>query len=398
MATKKMSSERKRELRALAQIMNKQNVVSIPITQALLECFDVVITSEEAGYLLKMGNEPHTREGLASLSDLSEARFDSFLHRLLARGLIESSIDENGRERFRLPAILPGWFENYLSDGKSSPESKEFAGRAHRYIESFSKYNIFPFRSLLNRMPAVSKTATSIAIPTQSSRAKKTVTIDVDQAVHVPLTKVYPSWDVVEILDRHGDSNKICVIHCFCRHSRRLTGEPCRFDIPSESCITVGKHAGHLARYGMGRLISRNEALEIIKQAEEKGAVHQLYYERHDIGQPEIAICNCCWDCCGVLGPYNRGILPASVKSFYYSEISDSSLCKSCGVCERYCPANAITMVNERPRLNTERCIGCGQCEIKCPNGVFTLRYREREVFLPVQKKSKVRLGSQHVD
>jgi ferredoxin len=398
MAKKKMSSERKRELRALAEAMNRQNLVPVPITQALLECFDLIITSEEAGYLLKMGNELHTRGELAVLSDLDEGRFDSFLQRLLTRGLIESFFDEDGKEQFRLPGILPGWFENYLSDGKDNHESNEFARRALSYIESYSKYNVFPLRFILNRMPLVSKASTSIAIPLQSSEAKKTVTIDVDQAVDVPITKVYPTWDVLEILDRHGDSNDICVIHCFCRHSRRLTDEPCRFDVPSESCITVGEHAGYFARYGLGRLISKEEALEIIKQSEKKGVVHQLFYERHDMRRPEIAICNCCWDCCGTLGSYNRGILPTSVKSFYYSQISDVSLCDGCGVCERYCPVNAITMIAERARINQEICIGCGQCEIKCPRGVFRLHHRERVVFLPVQAKSKVRIASQEAN
>ena len=70
MAKKKMSSERKKELRALADVMNRQNTIPVPITQVLLECFDLVITSEEAGFLLKMGNETHTREELARLAPL----------------------------------------------------------------------------------------------------------------------------------------------------------------------------------------------------------------------------------------------------------------------------------------------------------------------------------------
>jgi ferredoxin len=396
MGAEKMSSERKRELRALAEVMNTQNLVPVPITQELLECFDVMISSEEADLLLKIGNETHSREGLASLSGLDEAEFGSRLRGLLTRGLTESFFDADGDECFQLPGILPGWFEHHLSDGKSSPEAREFAARAVRYIESFSKYNVFPLRYFLNRLPSVSKAPTCMGIPSQSGTARRTVVIDVDQGIPVAPTKVHPSWDVLEILDRHGDRNDICLINCFCRHSRRLIGDPCRFDIPSESCISLGIHAGYLSRYGLGRLISKRQAIEIVQEAEKKGAVHQLYYEKHDMSLPEIALCNCCWDCCGFLGSYNRGVVPASVRSFYCARISDLSLCKGCGVCERYCPSNAITLVDQKVRLKPKLCIGCGQCEIKCPRGVFRLHPSERNVLLPVQRKSKVRIRARN--
>ncbi len=394
MAAKEMASGRRKKLRALAEVMNKQNVVPIPITHALLECFDVVITTEEADFLLKVGNEPHTYEELTSLSGLEEKKFRPFLHRQLEKGLIEIYFDEDGKEHFQLPAIAPGWFEHHLSAGRDTPETREFARRVDNYIQSFSKYNIFPLRFFANRISITSKTARSIALPSQSCISKKTVTIDVDHEVDVPVTKVYPTWDVLELIEKYGDRNEICVIHCFCRHYHELIDEPCRFNIPSESCITIGKFTKYLAKYGLGRMISKEEALEIIKQAEKKGAVHQLFYEKEDMDLPEIAICNCCWDCCGVLGPYNRGTLPALVKSYYVSQVSDESSCDGCGRCEKYCPVNNISIIDKKVNIGSERCIGCGQCEIKCPNSVITLNYKEREVFLPIQKKSKLRITS----
>jgi len=43
-----------------------------------------------------------------------------------------------------------------------------------------------------------------------------------------------------------------------------------------------------------------------------------------------------------------------------------------CGDCYRYCPTDAITMVDFRdglkiPKVDSERCIGCGACEYICP-------------------------------
>ena len=58
------------------------------------------------------------------------------------------------------------------------------------------------------------------------------------------------------------------------------------------------------------KYIGKNHALEIIKATHDKGAIHQVFHEEENVETPEVAICNCCWDCCGVFGSYNRGILP----------------------------------------------------------------------------------------
>ena len=68
----KMSSEREKNLRSLAKLMNKQNVHSFPVTKPLLDCFDLVITPEENAFLLRMGTAPHTYQQVASLTDITK--------------------------------------------------------------------------------------------------------------------------------------------------------------------------------------------------------------------------------------------------------------------------------------------------------------------------------------
>jgi len=395
MGKTKMSSEREQNLRALAKLMNKQNVRPVPITKALLDCFEMAITPEENAFLLRMGREPHTYEEAASLSNLPEESFRPFFETQLEKGLIWPERTKEGEERFTLSPIFVGWFELYLSDGKETPDKKEFAHGVDRYFKSFKKINFFPLRNFLNyQCQRKSKSLQTIAAIKQPNETKKTVSIHVDRKLEVPATKVFPAKSVFELIEKYGDSNKIALVHCFCRQWRKMVNEPCRFDLPSEACIVIGDMTKYIVDYGIGRYISKEKALEIIQEVEEKGAVHQVFYEKEDINQPEIAICNCCWDCCGILGSYNRGILPLRLKSYYCSEISDDSLCLGCGACEKYCPVNAISLVDEKANIDTQKCIGCGQCALQCPEDAITLIFREREVILPLQKKSRARIAA----
>jgi formate hydrogenlyase subunit 6/NADH:ubiquinone oxidoreductase subunit I len=51
--------------------------------------------------------------------------------------------------------------------------------------------------------------------------------------------------------------------------------------------------------------------------------------------------------------------------------VFDITLCISCGLCARDCPAKAIVMVDvdgkKRPEFHSDRCIFCGLCAEVCP-------------------------------
>jgi Fe-S-cluster-containing hydrogenase component 2 len=52
----------------------------------------------------------------------------------------------------------------------------------------------------------------------------------------------------------------------------------------------------------------------------------------------------------------------------------------------------AISVKEEISFANPEKCIGCGQCELQCPEDVITMIPNEREVMLPLQKRSEARI------
>lgn len=390
-----MDKERLANLRALAHQMNKQNTTSIPVTHALLDCFDVVITPEENEFLLKIGRDPLNYQQISAFSELPEESFRAFLENLCKKGLIWTQYTEEEEELYVLPPILLGWFEVFLCNGADTPQKREFARRVDDLFHSWGKFNVFPLRSLWNfHTQKKSRSHRRVVIPQKTDEKVETIQVDVQEKIKIPETKIYPTKSVYELIEKYGDKNQIAVVHCFCRQWRKFMGEPCRFKHADESCIALGEITKYAVNYGIGRYISKQEALGIIEDVQKKGAIHQVFHEREDLDEPEIGICNCCWDCCGVIGSYSRGLIPLRNRSYYIAQIADESLCTGCGTCIKYCPVRAVSVVDKKSRIDETKCIGCGQCELQCPEGVIILAYEEREVALPLEKKSEARIKS----
>jgi ferredoxin len=395
MSTKKktLSKERLANLKALAIQMNNQNSHSLPVTRSLLDCFDVVITPQENEFLLKIGTDPLSYRDVSKLSELSEDAFRPFLKTLCEKGLIWTRYTKDGDELYELAPILLGWFEVFLSGGEDTPQKREFAHRVDDLFKSWGNFNVFPFRNLWNyHTKKKSISHKRVVIPQKETKKTETIQVDVQQPIIIRDTNIYPTQSVYELIEKYGDKNQIAVVHCFCRQWRKFKDEPCRFKHNEESCIVLGSITKYVVNYGIARYISKEEALNIITDVQKKGAIHQVYHEREDLDLPEVAICNCCWDCCGIIGSYNRGLLPFRARSYYVAKIANESECSGCGTCIKYCPVRAVSVVDKKARIDETKCIGCGQCELQCPEGVITLIYKEREVALPLVKKSKARI------
>jgi len=386
-------AEREQNLRKLAQMMNSRHRFPFPISKELVDCFDVALTSDEVEFLLRVGTEPLTRPELLARSGLREDLAEGLFEQLVKKGLLWSRAAGDKGEVFLLAGIMLGWFEVYLSDGQETPEKKEFAVRLDRLFRSFGKMNSFLMRALVNYKMRSLKPAQSIVAP-QITEPSGGRTIPVNRDIDAAPMKVYPARTVLQLVEKHGDASSIALVHCFCRHYHKLIGEACRFQQPPESCIVIGSLAHHAVTYGSAKYISKQEAKTLIQELEKKGAVHQVFHQEEDAEQPEIAICNCCWDCCGVFGSYNRGFLPLRFRSYFEARLADASLCSGCEMCVEYCPVQAIAMVAGKASINARKCIGCGQCELQCAEECIGMIPNERDVFLPLEKRSEPRINS----
>jgi NAD-dependent dihydropyrimidine dehydrogenase PreA subunit/DNA-binding Lrp family transcriptional regulator len=203
-------------------------------------------------------------------------------------------------------------------------------------------------------------------------------TIPVGEAIQVP-TEVM-AYERAEELVQAQD--RFTVAPCICRREKRLAGEGC--DKPLETCLSFGMGAEFYQRNGLGRAISKDEALEILRQAETAGLVLQPAN-----GKDAHFICACCGCCCGVLRSVKRYPNPASLVSTPFVAELNLETCQGCGTCTGRCQMEAVRLDDGKVVLDVDRCIGCGLCVTTCPTESLSLR-RKPESVQPLVPKNAV--------
>ena len=143
---------------------------------------------------------------------------------------------------------------------------------------------------------------------------------------------------------------------CSCRRSRLTHDEGCADD-PEGWCVAVGDMADYVVETQKdGRYISKEEALDIFRQAEENGFVHQI--TNIDGKNKIFAICNCNVNVCYALRTSQLFNTPNMSRSAYIAKVEKQN-CVACGKCVEACPAGAV-------KLGQKLCDKEG-CEITYP-------------------------------
>lgn len=179
-----------------------------------------------------------------------------------------------------------------------------------------------------------------------------------------PANEALPFAQVSAILDK---SRSFAVNQCICKKQMRLIGKGC--DKMQEVCMVLSETEGFFNHHPMGgRVITREEAGEIVRRAEENGLVHMT----GNVRDGHVFLCNCCGCCCLQLIAARFGVKD-TVNSHYYAVI-DPSLCTNCGTCsDRRCQVAAIETADGVRKVIRDKCIGCGLCASTCPSGAISI-------------------------
>ena len=197
--------------------------------------------------------------------------------------------------------------------------------------------------------------------------------IAVNETIERPADMVLPSRVVDHFIE---SASYHCVMNfCLCRESNQCKDYPREY-----GCIFLGEAVLKI-NPRLGRLVSKEEALEHARRCREAGLVHVIGRNKLDEiwlgagpGEKLMTICSCCPCCClwKVL-PEITPSIGAKVMRMPGVDVRVTDRCLGCGSCtEGVCFVEAIRLVDGRARIGPE-CRGCGRCVEVCPNEAIEL-------------------------
>jgi electron transport complex protein RnfB len=207
--------------------------------------------------------------------------------------------------------------------------------------------------------------------------------IPVGEAIPVDV-EVFPYEHAVQLIE---SAKSWGVRDCICRIQQKLVGKGC--DHPIEACLVFAPVEGAFQGQGPDRPLTKEQALEILRQTEEAGLIHSTgnYRDGHSY------ICNCCTCCCGILRSVVEFDIPTTTVSSNFRAVVDADECIGCGECVQQCQFKALAVPEQVCEIDLARCVGCGQCTTVCPTGAIYLERRPEDEVPPLPADRKAWLA-----
>ncbi len=273
-----------------------------------------VVSDDQADVALALGlRKERTAEEVAARCGRSLEDTRRLLNELAVIGICRI-YNSDGIDRFLIQPFAPGVFEEMIGNREQLAKHPEI-GRA------FEEYTRIRIAELAPNLPAGHSPMRVIPI---------------ESAINADMQKV-PFEQVSYYLNKY---DVFAVADCSCRASRRILGQGCGH-IEKDMCVFMGTAAEYYIRTGRGRKITREEAFDIIRMAEENGLMHQM--PTIDGEGEAAAICNCC--SCSCFATRIAGLYEAyDANASNYKATVDKDKCVACGQCVEYCPTNALKL------------------------------------------------------
>ena len=294
-----------------------------------------VLTDEEALLALKLGvRKPKTLSEIVKISGLEKKKCEALLEEMSRKGLLEYNWENAAHEKqYVLPMYVPGCAEFFNMNAKILEANPEMG----TFFEHMSR---LPLEKITPFVPEGGAGIGMHVIPVEKAIEMENESVDLEHISY---------W-----LSKY--EGKYAASPCSCRRSRLTHDEGCADD-PEGWCVAVGDMADYVVETQKdGRYISKEEALDIFRQAEENGFVHQI--TNIDGKNKIFAICNCNVNVCYALRTSQLFNTPNMSRSAYIAKVEKQN-CVACGKCVEACPAGAV-------KLGQKLCDKEG-CEITYP-------------------------------
>jgi len=309
--------------------------LGFPATESGIELkiLKKLFRKDDAELFLTMTQRPETAEQIAKRADQPVEEIAARLEDMTERGLL-FRLKRGDSSKYAAIPFVHGLFEFQLKN-----LDRELAEMMEQYHKEGFANNFRKIGGMFLR-----------TIPVHKS---------VDVTHHVAMYD-----DAVEIL---RSKDIIVVADCICRKRKKVMDEGC--DKRTEACFMFGSMGQLYIDRGMGRQVDLDEAISILKEAQESGLVTQPATAQNPAG-----MCNCCGDCCGVLISIKEHPRPAELVCSNYFAMVERELCAGCETCLERCQMDALELDEDNIAVvNRDRCIGCGLCVITCSTEAMRL-------------------------
>ncbi|UCC21073.1 MAG: 4Fe-4S binding protein [Promethearchaeota archaeon] len=367
--------------RQAARTIVKAGFLPFPINNTLIRLLKLLIDEEQLGFIMSFRRKTsQTMEELKKSSKMTEDEIETHVKNLAKKGFLFNQPNSKGVMVYRLmPLLMVGAFEyTFMKKIQFSDDNKEIAelfAQLFSELANFVQGNYDTILTLFRNLPPFDRT-----IPFVDNLEGKEIQININTDIDVPEEKIILTQNVKNLIQKFDE---IAVGHCFCRQHQDLLLNPCKQTTLRENCFTFGKSARYVVEQGFGRMISKEEALNLFKKSEEDGLIHKTWHPHSDISKAETSVCNCCKCCCGTFDWWRQGTT-AMINSTNYLSYIDKDKCVGCGTCMEKCPVDAIEGDdNNKAERKAEWCIGCGICAHFCPENAISLLEGQRKVFIP---------------
>ena len=276
-------------------------------------------SDEQAEIMLKMGlRKPKTLDVIAKITGKDPKHVEELLEKAAQTGAVEYNWENPQHEKqYYVQLFVPGIAEMTNMVLKQVEKYPELA-------DSFDKMTYLPLAGKTHLIPPGGDGIGMHVIPVENAIPTHTQSASIEHISH---------W-----LDKY--EGKLSVGYCSCRNARRLYGEGSG-EIQDDCCIGLGDFATYLIETGKGRPITKEEALQICKRAEENGYVHQV---TNIDGEDKIfGLCNCDLGVCFALRTSQLFNTPNLSASAYRAHVNKEN-CVACGKCVEVCPAGAVKL------------------------------------------------------
>jgi len=193
--------------------------------------------------------------------------------------------------------------------------------------------------------------------------------------------KISTSDDIVvssKIIEKFIDeANYLWIMNfCLCREANNCQNYPKEL-----GCLFLGEAVQKIDP-DFGRLVTKEEAKEHIKNCADSGLVHLIGRNKLDTqwldvrpGNKLLTICSCCECCClWKMLPNLPTKISRNIMKMPGVKVEILNNCTKCGICiENTCFVNAISMGEEHAEINQETCRGCARCVERCPEQAIQL-------------------------